>query len=454
MVRFDLPERFEAFIREHDLLQEGQRVAVGVSGGVDSIVLLNLLNERYAPIAIHVHHGLRENADLDAAFVSETAENWGIECRVISVNVEAGASVQAQARKARYQALREVAESSGIDRVAVAHQRNDVAETLLLHLFRGTGPAGWAALSVFRQIEEGSSVSLIRPLRFATRREILDYAHRHNLTWREDPSNQHLGYRRIFVRNRLFPLLEEGFGEGVAERIAQSAELAELYRQAGIPLDSADRLQEVLAEEGALDIAILESLHPVERTGLILAFLARYAPGVTRTAAFAEEVVELLSRQPGRRIELGEYVIWREPEVLRLTLAEPPPVAFAAAVSFPGTTRTPYGTLDILMVDSPDLQNMGRDPFIEYVDADKLGGKLLLRTWRAGDQMIPLGMSGRKNISDVLSERRVPMNERDHQLVLLANDQIMWLVGHRITEALRITSDSSRFALFKWEAKH
>lgn len=449
----DLPERFEAFVSEHRLLEEGQRVIVGVSGGIDSVVLLHLLRKRYDPIAAHIHHGLREDADLDADFVSHLARAWEIEHRVIRVDVESGASVQGKARAARYDALQDIAESLKIERVAVAHQRDDVAETLLLHLFRGAGPGGWAALPVSRPISRDSTITLIRPLRFASRREILDYARMHDLTWREDPSNENLGFRRIFVRNRVMPLLQEGFGEGVAERIAQSAELAELYREAGIPLDAEDRLQEASVEKGTLSIAVLASLPPIQQTGVILAFLTREAPEVIRSAAVAEEVAALISRQPGRRVELGEYVIWREPDVLRLTLAEPPPIEFSAAVASPGITRTPYGDLFMDHVESPHTEEIGGDPLIEFADADKIDGKLLLRTWRAGDHMTPLGMTGKKNVSDLLSEKRIPHNKRGEQLVLLADSRILWLLGHRIAESIRITSDSSRFTRMMWVPK-
>jgi tRNA(Ile)-lysidine synthase len=444
-----LLDSLRAFVRLHGLLQEGQRVLVGVSGGVDSLVLLHLLNEDFRPIAVHVDHGLREDSHLDAEFVQRVAAEWDIEFRVEKIEVPAGSSKQARARRERYRALESAADEEGVGVVAVAHNRDDVAETLLLQLVRGAGPRGWRAMPVERPIRSGSAVYLVRPLRFAARNEIEAYAHAHGIDWREDPSNEVLAYRRAVVRKRVLPLLKKHFGEGVSGKIAAAAELAEAYLEAGAALAPNEALRRASPEAGALSVAALQRMDEVMRRGVILEVMAREFPDAPRSADGVVRVERLLDAQPGRRVELGEVVVWREREVLRIAHAHQS-VHFAGNVSIPGRIDTPAGSLFVeVLGDVPSMYVS--DPRTEVVDAERVGSALTLRTWREGDRFSPLGLGGSKKVSDVLTERRVPSSERQRQLVLTAGEEIVWVVGHRLAENFRIRSDTQRALRLRWE---
>lgn len=443
-----LLESLRAFVRQHALLREGQRVAVAVSGGVDSVALLHLLREDFAPTVVHVDHGLRADSRADAAFVAALAGAWGLPVTVERIIVPEGSSRQGRARAERYRALERVALSQGLEAVAVAHQRDDVAETLLLQLLRGAGPRGWRALPVARPIARGSTVRLVRPLRFAGRAEIEAYARAQGLEWREDPSNEALEYRRVAVRRRIFPLLKRYFGDGVLERLAAAAELAEAYVEAGAALAPAAALREARVEVDALSVEALGAMSAVVRRGVILEVLARLYPEAPRSAASVAEIERLLKAQPGRRVALGEVVVWREREVLRF--ATPPrPVTFVGTVSVPGQLETPWGALRVELVDEPpDAFPAGSDT--EVVDADRLGSTLTLRTWRPGDRFVPFGMQGQKKVSDLLTERRVRSAERGRQLVLLSEGAIVWVVGHRLAEGLRVRPETRRLVRLAW----
>jgi tRNA(Ile)-lysidine synthase len=445
----DLRDRFRAFIAEHALLAPGQRAIAAVSGGVDSIVLLHLLREDYAPLAAHVHHGLREDADEDAAFVGQLAAAWGLEARVVRVTVETGASRQGRARRARYRALRELALAEGIGTVAVAQHRDDVAETVLLQLLRGAGPAGWAAMPIRRPLGRDSGIELVRPVRFASRAEILAYARAHEIPWREDASNRDPRYRRTFVRQRVMPLLRRGFGEGAADRLAAAAELAEAYVASGAALAPEEALRGAMAEPGALSVEVLAAMPAVVRRGVILAFLARQSGGVPRSANAVREVEDLLGRQPGRRAILGEVTVWRERDVLRFAFTESAPPAFVAGVPAEGVVHTPCGELVVTpLADVPTA--FPESPLAEVADVDALQPPVLLRTWRDGDSLVPHGMTGRKRVSDLLTERRVPPSERGKQLVLEAGGQILWVVGHRLAAAAAVTASTRGAVHLTW----
>ena len=207
-----------AFIRRHSLLSKGEQVLVGVSGGVDSVVLLHLLRRLgYGAEAAHVHHGLRPEADGDAAHVRSLCEAWDVPFHVARFDAKAEAeaartSVQAAARELRYGFFDEVAAQRGIDAVAVAHHLDDQAETMLLNLFRGAGLDGLAAMAPKRSLSKETDVRLIRPLLGLRRTDVEAYARAEGLTWREDASNAAEAYRRSAVRHAILPAIEAHFG--------------------------------------------------------------------------------------------------------------------------------------------------------------------------------------------------------------------------------------------------
>lgn len=448
----DLRVRFRTFVETHALLEPGERVVVGVSGGVDSVVLLALLRDDFRPHVVHVHHGLRPEADDDAAFVEGLARGWGVPVEVHRVRIPSQRNVQAAARRARYAALAEAARAAAVRSVAVAHHRDDVAETLLLQLLRGAGPAGWAALPLTRRLDAG--VCLVRPLRFAHRAEIEAFARAEGLPWREDATNASTRYRRGIVRHAVLPLLEAHFGPGAAARLARAAELAEAYRRTGAPLGSGVALARVRVAEGALDARALAELPEPLRFGVWLEALARWLPEAPRTEALARQLDALLDRQPGRRVETPAGTVWRERDTVRFV---PPPATgdrAAPRVDFLPAPAPIGGGVRIEPADpraayDPALRN---DPRVEIVDADVLRGPLALRPWRPGDRIAPLGLGGRhKKVSDLLTERRVPPSERARQLVLTAGPAVVWVVGHRLAEHARIGPSTRRALRLTWE---
>ena len=196
--------RIDAFLRRHALLETGEPVVTGLSGGVDSIVLTSVLAALGVPVrAVHVNYRLRGDAsDEDEAFVRTWCGERGIDLIVRSFDGEwpSGASVQQAARDFRYAVFEEEALAIPCGKVAVGHHRDDQAETVLLNLFRGSGPEGLAGMPVRREISPGSSVQVVRPLLAERRRDIEAYARAQGLTWREDASNTTPKYRRGALR--------------------------------------------------------------------------------------------------------------------------------------------------------------------------------------------------------------------------------------------------------------
>lgn len=195
------------------LFHDGELVLVGVSGGPDSVCLahaLRLYSQR-RPLRLrlaHVDHRLRPGSARDARFVEALGRRWGLPVDVATVEVSAARGVEDGARRARYQALAALAKRRGATAVAVGHQMDDQAETVLLHLLRGTDPKGLAAMPESRPLYKGSRVRLVRPLLGLRRGEIEAYLRAHGATWRTDKTNRSERFTRNWLRRRVLPLLE------------------------------------------------------------------------------------------------------------------------------------------------------------------------------------------------------------------------------------------------------
>ncbi len=449
-----LPHLVQSYIETHQLLEPGEGVVVGVSGGVDSVVLLHVLYVLgYVPRIAHVNFGLRPGeADADEAFVAGLCTAMGVPFYARRVDTRAFAraenlSLQAAARALRYAFFDSIAAEAGVRKVAVGHHRDDQAETVLLNLFRGAGLEGLAGMPPSRPLQEGSPTVLVRPLLAVSRADIEAYARARKLAWRTDLSNAGMKYRRNALRNEVMPLIEERFGPDVGARVAQAASVLQAYIRGPFRRCLADDLAACTRETQALDVACLQR-HPAPwRRRLLLEALARWLPGAPRRAATAEALDALSTAQTGRRLIFPGGMVWRDRARLRFI-----PASDGDRDS--GIIRVDAGTPvmledGVLQVDvlpeAPDEVHQP-DPCVEYVDAERLSFPLILRPWRAGDRFSPLGMSGRKKISDLLTDMKVPAHRRKHVRVLCAGDEIVWVVGFRLSEPFRVHPETRRYA--------
>jgi tRNA(Ile)-lysidine synthase len=235
---------------------EGKRIAVGLSGGVDSVVLLHSLSRHLPLRAVHVHHGLSRNADEWTRFCRRLCRTLGVPLTVRRVRVEKrGKGVEAAAREARYRVFR----SLSVDVVALAHQLDDQAETVLMSLLRGAGPRGASGMPVERPLD---GKLLLRPLLDVPREAIVDYARRHGLDWVEDESNDSEALMRNFVRRRIGPLLAERYPRW-REALARAAQhfaraevdaerlLRAFLQERGLRAPSAAKLSEMVKQLAA-----------------------------------------------------------------------------------------------------------------------------------------------------------------------------------------------------------
>jgi tRNA(Ile)-lysidine synthase len=445
-------------IERHRMLAAGDRVVVAVSGGVDSMVLLDLL-VRLCPLyraelhAAHLDHGLRGSESAEAAeFVRRHCEALGVPATIQRADPRTwealrGGSRQDAARIVRYRFLEQVADEQGAARIAVGHHLDDQAETVLLNLLRGTGTRGLGGMVPVKG-------RLIRPLYNCARDEIEAYARSAGIPHVEDSSNRTPCYRRNRLRLQLLPELRKWFNPRVTEALAAVATIAQ----------AEDALLEELAEErlGAvvvsrsdrevvLSVPALASLPPalarrVLRRSVALVSEGRQGLGARHTLALERLLCEGGSSRgrdlPGgiRAVKEGErlLVLGRAPE----TGSPIGPVRLLV----PGRTWLAHFSMAIRadLVEGRVQRPGPSDRLTAVLDADLTGTALFVRPWRPGDRFVPLGMRGRKKLQDFFVDAKVPRHQRARVPLVLAGDAIVWVVGLRVDERYAATSRTTR----------
>ncbi|MEM6784726.1 MAG: tRNA lysidine(34) synthetase TilS [Bacteroidota bacterium] len=452
-----LERRVSAFIEAHGLLVPGQRVVVGLSGGVDSVVLTRTLAALgYEVIAVHVHHGQRAQSAMDdALFAKALADELGLAFNHIRLHMSpSAANLEAQMRAARYQDLHAEAKRRGAEVVAVGHHRDDQLETVLLNLLRGSGLRGLAGMRPSRTMQPGSAVRLVRPLLSIPRADLVNHARTQGWTWREDPTNADTAFRRNALRHRVVPVLREAFGRSVDATVARAADLVAAYLDAA-PLPNLDTFDATRT----LPLDVLRALPVVLRDDLVGQALARWLPDAPRSQATIEAVSALTEAQVGQFVPLGAAerfgpaVVWRERETLQFLDWDPrgtwEEVEVLEAGEFVATRgfriaveqRDAAPALDTIRAEAPQTVSL---------DAEQVPFPLSMRPWRPGDRIQPLGMSGHKAVSDLLTDNKALSAYRPGWPVLESRGRIVWVVGMCIAEHARVTEATTRVLRLTW----
>lgn len=420
----------------HALLQRGGMLAakealwVAVSGGLDSMVLLHVLHTMEHPChVLHIDHGLRGSESAgDAVFVQHWCADHDVPCRVVVVDVKAykaahGGSTQMAARALRYAAFRE-AVLQGPHTLALAHHADDAVETFFTHLMRGMGAKGWKAIPT-------RSGSIIRPLLNLRRADLEAYAKEHDVQHREDASNTELRYMRNRIRHVLMPLLETmrpGTGQVMVRNVQLLREMDAVV-QAQLDLHLKGSTPDA---DGTLRVPIKNILSSSMPRLMLMRLL--------RQAGMHPERVEdiLLAMEQGRvgvRFPTGESTVFvdRTDLVIAPKPGEQQEWMIARADAVPNAAP-----LRIVSCAPKDI-DLEMGPSVAWLDADALRFPLLLRPWRPGDRMRPIGMQGSKLISDMLIDAKVPRDRKGGFHVLLSGDRIVWACGLRIAEGVQAT---------------
>ena len=438
----------------------GMRVIAAVSAGSDSVAMLLLLGELAAQGELvlaglaHLHHHIRGGeADADAVFCRELAARLEIPALVGDADVPSiaerdGVSIEVAGRRARQRFYAEALAAAGAARVAVAHTRDDQAETVLLRLTRGAGTAGLAGMAPRRG-------PVVRPVLTTTRTELRQYLRDRGQTWREDATNLDRTIPRNFVRHDVLPRLRTINAQAdnalvrAADMLRVDAEFLEAVANAAyLQIVQPDAEQKVIV--GAAELTKLPAALAtrVARFALETANPSR-AYGLEEAQRLCEFAAGGASGDlPGVAMErLGAKVVLvnkRVQRVQRVPLVHRVPSvdSFELKLRVPGTVEAPHGTWAVTAegpMPAPASLDHGAGTVV--VDAHELGAHLIVRPRRPGDRLQPLGAPGRKKVQDVLVDRKVPRDDRD-RIPVVTNEQgqIVWVAGEVLAEPFRVTS--------------
>ena len=440
-----------AAIRDHGLIEEGQRVVAGVSGGADSVALLLCLAQLaprlgFSLCVAHLNHGIRgAAAEADMAFVAELCKEHNLPFFAGRADAPGlararGRGLEEAARHARFAFLEEARRHFQGDKIALAHHMEDQAETVLLHLFRGSGLTGLCGMAY-------AQGAVIRPLLGCHRRDIEAFLAAQGQPFCTDASNaQAEAALRNRVRLELLPYLAARFNPEVVEALCRTAALAGtdaayLQAQAVQALAAARRAD-------GYDCAALAALPEALRSrALALALEERGGRDLCQTHIRLLE--SLLQAPTGSHLDLPGVRADREYGLLRLCPArQAPPAApaFCLPLNLSGDTETPWGVFQAAPYSGPLL----RDPFRAVLDMDKLPACLEVRPRQPGDTFYPLGAPGRKKLKDFLIDKKVPRPQRGGPMIF-AGSRAVFLPGYGISEEVKVDSGTRRMLLITYK---
>jgi len=446
-------------VSRYGMIRPGETVVVAVSGGADSVALLHSLWRLREELGIdlvaaHLNHGIRgEEAERDAEFVQALAAQLGVPSVVEKAHVpqtarEMRLGVEEAARKARYEFLDRTALSSHAARIAVAHTADDQVETVLLNIIRGAGPDGLAGMPAVRG-------KVVRPLIELFRADVESYLRENRLSWRTDLTNFEAEHTRNRVRLELIPLLEQRFNPRVKEAVLTLSKLA---------ADEAEVVRSA-AEQAFRGVSIKAGLCSVELDAAALLGLSKavarrclrmaieMVKGDLRDVEYAqvERVLDVLSLGRGFVITLpsgrvyaklagGVLQVFRKRRVERIEVVR--------EIEAPGRTAVPELGVELEASLVP-AETRPESRWEAVVDPAKIAGRLIVRTWRPGDSMIPLGMTGHKKLQDLFTDRKVPRDERVRVPVIADDEKIVWVAGLAVSEEAKVTGGARQGLLIQ-----
>ena len=421
----------EKFIDQKSLFERCDKVLVALSGGADSVALLRVLHALgYQCECAHCNFHLRgEESNRDEAFVQQLCQKFDIPLHVTHFDTTDYAptkriSIEMAARELRYQWFETLRQSIGASVIAVAHHRDDSVETFLLNLIRGTGINGLKGIAP-------KNGYVVRPLLQESRENILDYLQHLNQDYVTDSTNLQDEYMRNKIRLNLLPLMKElnpSVSESIAATTERLADAALIYNK-----EREMAIQRVMKGEKVISIsALLDETAP---SSLLFELLHPYGFNSSQI----KDIYQSLFGQSGRRFHSSQWEVLRDRDSLILH-------SFSGEETDHVPPTLTYETVDI----TPEFIIL-RDKHIACLDADKVTLPLTVRKWQAGDKFTPLGMKGKKNVSDYLTDRKFTLFQKEHQYVACQGDKIVWLIGERIDNAYRIDADSKRAVIVRQE---
>ena len=480
----DFVRQMHRFILRHAMIENGETVIVAVSGGADSLALLYGLHALRTQLncqlhVAHLNHCLRSDADVDAAFVQQHATHLELPCTIRRAEVpllmkQWKLSVEASARRARYQFYEDVCTQIRATKVALGHQRDDTAETVLMNLIRGSGTTGLKGIGPVRDVK------FIRPLAGFTRQQIEVFLTSMGLVPRQDSTNADTRYLRNRIRHELIPLLETDYNPNIKAGLSRTADVlgteSEYLDTVTQEAFEACRIQDLNEVETpiksgsiVLDIAKLQQYHiAVQRRVLRQCFSEML--GYTDDLYFThcEAMLNLIEGDsPNAILALPNGLRFRRSYqclIFEISTGAIETESFAYPLAAPGKAFITALNAEIIAelgdIRSREAPEFPDGKFEAVFDYEKLKGafanlasetlSLTIRNRQQGDRFQPHGMRGTKKIKDFLIDAKVPRYERDRIPLLVCGGEILWIVGYTTSEPFKIQPGTQQYLYLRY----
>jgi len=457
--------RFKNFISKNNLLADCSKLLLAVSGGPDSLAMLDLFYKFRKDFeldiaAAHLDHMFREESAAEADFVENFSKKKGIKLFRRQVDLPEivnrnNLSAEAAAREVRFDFFKEIIAGYNYDLLALAHHRDDQAETVLLNLFRGSGLQG---LSGIRPTAEFNGIKVIHPMLKFSKKEILEYCEENDLKPRFDSSNQKNIYSRNIIRNKIFPVVEKKINNKAKEVIARTSNLLAAENEFLEKL-TFQKYKKILKNKSDNEIVIdlnkFENIDQVLQRRIfrqIYKQLNENLDGLYLEHIF--EIEKLLSNhKTGRGVDIASGIrvvisysdlVFLKKDKLLLELTNKIEIKSGKIIEIDKKR-----SLTAEIIEKKDF-SFSENPQQAAFDYDKLNLPLFIRNRKIGDKFRPLGMSGKKKVKDILIDKKVPKYERDQLLLIVdSEDNIIWLAPYKIADNYKISQETDKVLILR-----
>ncbi len=436
-------DRFKKFIAENNLIKPGDRILLAVSGGIDSMIMADLFLRLGNKIGIaHCNFSLRgKESDKDEELVRKFASDNNIPFYSSKFETKAyarknGLSVQMAARELRYTWFEEIRKINGYDFIAVAHNLNDNIETLIINLTRGTGITGLTGM-------RPSINKIIRPLLFATRRDITDYCNEKKLIFREDKSNAETKYTRNKIRHIIIPVLKE-INPSIETTLNETAERLTGINE--IVSEFISALKERISVQKGEFIAFNVSLLKVEMHNKAVLFELFKPYGVNNS--MLKDLVSVIEGKTGAQIFTNTHRIIKNRKEIIVSHEVIEDDTFWCIKSIREFRKVPV-IASAGYINFTKKFEISDDPLIACIDSEKISFPFIIRKWKAGDFFYPLGMKQKKKLSDYFIDNKYSRFDKEKILIMESDGKIVWIVGDRIDNRFRITNSTKKALIIK-----
>lgn len=448
-------------IYKYGMIDPGDRIVVGVSGGPDSLCLLHVLKELCGEFgcslyAAHLNHKFRgKAADADAEFVGKICREWGIPAFIEVFDVpayikETGLSPEEAGREIRYRLFNRVCRDTGGNKIAVAHNLNDHIETVLMRFMRGSGIDGLKGIEAVRG-------NIIRPLLEIDRLRIEEYCAENGLNPRIDKTNLESVYHRNKIRLELIPYIEKNFNPNIKAALSRFSEIAK---------DENDYLENVAEEKlrgiadfseykAVIDIPRFMTVHKALQRRIIRQCIEKLSNTLNGFEfKHFERILELLQKNTGAAVvlphRLRAYISYDKLVLAKDIVKADKKCYYKLKYDYDNRVDTAKGTIIIERKKAEEIKALRGQKDTIYIDPSSIKEELVLRFRQPGDMFSPIGMKGSKKLKEYLIDEKVPREERDELELIADGNEIVWIVGGRLSDKYKVTDNTSDVIVIKY----